>query len=162
MQRHRQVAAAPERPASETWDVIAKLVVDTLERSPKIEAKDVASVMQAAAPAGRMLIAGGHLDRCPMVVVAEPVHVSITTVSGTDATTLEENLEAVPGGATAVDWMIYLPTPDPLGKTVRSIAVACAHLSADDPPLESEPTKSSVSANLVDLDAFAKRVSSDD
>ena len=48
MQRHRQVAAAPQRRASETWDAISELVVATLDRSPHIVASDITAAMDAA------------------------------------------------------------------------------------------------------------------
>ena len=70
--------------------------------------------MAAAAPAGRMLIAGGHLDRHPLTLIAGLVHCEITTVSGTAALTAEENLNPVPGAAAAATFTIYLPSPEPL------------------------------------------------
>jgi hypothetical protein len=159
MQRHRQICAAPRRAASETWSAITTLVVGTLERSRAIAAADVSAVMEFAAPAGRMLIAGGHLDRHPLVVAAAPVDLSITTVSGTGALTEEENLAPVPGGTSATGWMIYLPAPDPLASVVRSMVVSSAHLSAGQPP-DGATAKSAVmtgTPGLVDLAALARR-----
>jgi hypothetical protein len=158
MQRHRQIAAAPERAASETWDVISGLIVTTLERSPDIAGSDVAEVMELAAPVGRMLIAGGHLDRHPLTLVASPVHLSITTVSGSAATVMEENLDPVPGGASAEEWMVHLPTPDPMGDLVRRTAAGSTHLSADVPPTSVvAESELAVSASAIDLDALARR-----
>ena len=129
MQRHRQVAAAPQRRASETWDAIGQLVTNTLDRSPHITSDDVASAMEHASTVGRALVAAGHLDKHAIVVVADPVYLNITTVSGSAATNLDEDLGPVPGGATASEWMIYLPTPDPVGDVVRSAVVGSSHLS---------------------------------
>jgi hypothetical protein len=157
MLRHRQIAAAPERQASATWDVITKLVCDTLERSPDIGRSDVEAAMAAAAPAGVMLIAAGHLDRHAVVIVAPPLHLSITTVSGTAASTVEENLGPVPGGASADDWVIHLPTPDPLGDVVRSVAKGSARLSTEPPPDDAAKSDSQVEGDLIDLEALAKR-----
>jgi len=159
MQRHRQICAAPRRAASETWSAITTLIVGTLERSPAIAATDVSAVMELAAPAGRMLIAGGHLDRHPLVVAAAPVDLSITTVSGTEALTEEENLAPVPGGASATAWMVYLPAPDPLVGVVRSMVVGSAHLSAGQPP-DGATAKTAVmtgTSGLVDLAALARQ-----
>jgi len=159
MQRHRQVAAAPERRASETWEAIGQLVVATLERSPDIAGSDVAAAMDAASSVGRMLVAGGHLDKHAVVVVANPVYLNITTVSGIAATNLDEDLGPVPGGTTASAWTIYLPSPDHLGDAVRSAITGSSHLSAEEPPAEST-TKSANSegANVLNLDALAQRL----
>lgn len=157
MQRYRQIGAAPRRSASETWSVITTLVVGTLERSPSITAADVAAAMECAAPAGRMLIAAGHLDRHAVLVTADPVDLAITTVSGMAALTLDENLAPVPGGATATSWMIYLPDPEPLTVAVRSAVVGSAHLLAGDPVAKATKTAMSFGDSLVDLEALARR-----
>lgn len=159
MQRHRQICAAPRRAASETWSAITTIVVGTLERSPAIAAADVTAEMDVAAMAGRMLIAGGHLDRYPLVVAAAPVDLAITTVSGTEALTAEENLAPVPGGASATCWMVYLPAPDPLADVIRSIIAGSAHLSAGQ-PAAGAAAKTAVTTGapgLIDLAALARR-----
>jgi len=159
MQRHRQICAAPRRAASETWSVITTLVVETLEHSPAIAAIDVTGVMEVAATAGRMLIAGGHLDRHPLVVAAAPVDLSIVTVSGTEALTTDENLAPVPGGASATGWMLYLPAPDPLADVVRSIVAGSAHLNIGQPPVGATAKTAAMTEapGLVDLAALARR-----
>lgn len=162
MQRHRQICAAPRRAASETRTAITTLVVGTLERSRAIAAADVADVavvMEVAAPAGRMLIAGGHLDRHPLVVVAAPVDLSITTVSGTEALSAEENLAPVPGGASATGWMVYLPAPDPLADVIPGIVAGSAHLSVGQPPsgLAAKASVMTERSGLVDFAALARR-----
>jgi len=158
MQRHRQVAAAPQRRASETWEAIGQLISATLERSPHITPSDVAAAMQHASTVGRALVAAGHLDKHAVVVVADPIYLKITTVSGMAATTLDEDLGPVAGGATATEWMIYLPTPDPVGESVRAAVSGLSHLSAEEPPGEST-SKSAASerASVLNLDALAQR-----
>jgi hypothetical protein len=156
MQRSRQIGAAPRRLAPDAWDVIAALIVDTLERSPEINAADVAAVLTIVAPVGIMLIAGGHLDRQPLVVVADPVHLSITTVSGSGASTLEENLSPVPGGASATGWTLHLPVPDHLREAAKPIVDADIHLSVDPAPTETRSAVTSAGPS-VDLDALARR-----
>ena len=157
MLRLRQVAAALERHVSATWDVIIALVADILDRSPHIAHVDVDAAMTVAAPVGMMLIAAGHLDRHPLVIVAPPLHLSVTTVSGTNASVVDENLAPVPGGASAQDWMIYLPTPEPLGDAVRQIAKASVHLSAEPPPETTDKAERIDADDVVDLDALARR-----
>lgn len=158
MQRHRQVAATPLRQASETWDAISQLIVDTLDRSPQIERDDVKAAVDAAATVGRALIAAGHLDKHALVLVAEPVYLNITTVSGTAALALDENLGPVPGGATASDWMIHLPTPDPVADVVTQAAIGNPHLSADKPPSGSAAgSAKAASDGALNLEALAQR-----
>jgi hypothetical protein len=157
MERHRQIAAAPVRRASQTWAVISQLVVQTLDRSPSISGADVTAAMAAAEPAGTMLIAGGHLDRHPLVVVADPFRLLITTVSGAAAPALDENLAVVPGGAAATSWTIHLPTPEPIGEAVRAVARRDSHLSADDPPAEGRTKDLKEGHGGVDLEALRRR-----
>lgn len=160
MRRHRDIAAAPSRSATATWQAITDLVADTLDRSPHIDRADVESVMATAAVVGRPLVAGGHLDQHPLTLVADPVHCTIRTVSGTGALSLEENLNPIPGGGQATGFMLHLPTPDPLEGVVRVTAERSPHLSADPPPdLAShlEAGDGDVLGGLVDLEALARR-----
>ncbi len=162
MKRHRDVAAAPHRGASATWQVITQLVADSLERSSTIARSDVEAAMAAAAPVGRHLVAGGHLDRQPLTLVAAPMYCTIGTVSGTAALSLDENLDPIPGVATATQFVVYLPTPGPLARMVKDAAAGSPHLSAAPPPDDVEDTRSATTksdggAGWLNLDALAKR-----
>lgn len=158
MQRHRQVAAAPQRRASETWEAVGRLISATLERSPHIAASDVSAALEHASTVGRALVAAGHLDKHAIVVVAEPIYLNITTVSGMAATTLDEDLGPVPGGATATDWTIYLPTPEPVAEAVCAAVSGASHLSAGEPPVESiSKSAASDPQSVLNLDALAQR-----
>jgi hypothetical protein len=156
MERNRQIAAAPKRPASDAWDVVAALIVDTLERSPVIDAANVAAVLEIVAPVGTMLIAGGHTDLDPLVVLADPVHLNITTVSGDGACTLEENLAPVPGGASATKWTVHLSVPEHLRDAAKPIIDAEPHLSLD-PPSVGRKSLASRAEPTVDIAAVARR-----
>ena len=75
MQRRRQVAASPERTTSETAATISELIRDSLARSDQIALSDVDDALAKARPAFLALVAGGHLDVNPLVLVAgEPLH----------------------------------------------------------------------------------------
>jgi hypothetical protein len=154
MQRRREVAAAPERSAGDAWEVVAMLLRDTLVRSPQVDDAEVDEALVEARPAGLALIAGGHLDRQPLVLVGAPVHLSVTTVSGDRALTLEENLD-VPGGASIEEWTLYLPTPEPLAALVGAVAATHPRLSSDEPPADSE--RAAQAASVLDRDALARR-----
>ena len=123
------------RSASATWQVITDLVADTIATSASLSRAEAEQAMSAAAPAGRMLIAGGHLDHHPLVLVVGLVHCEITTVSGTAALTAEENLTPIPGAAGADTFTIYLPSPKPLEKEVAAAVAGHAHLSDAVPSL---------------------------
>lgn len=160
MKRHRDVAAAPQRGAAATWEAITYLVADTLGRSASISRTDVETAMRAAAPVGRHLVAGGHLDRQPLMLIAEPVYCTISTVSGTAALSLEENLNPIPGGASAETFMIYLPAPVVLAQEVKNAAKTSPHLSADAPPEpagEATAARAGAGVGVIDLDALARR-----
>jgi hypothetical protein len=133
MQRLRRIAAAPRRSASETWTVITQLVSDTLNRAPDIDARDVRQALAAATPVGRALVAGGHLETRPLILRTESLELSLMTVSGTRALSLDENLSPVPGAATAKGWVLHLPQCDPLSLEIQKAASASEHLSANEP-----------------------------
>ena len=103
MQRHRDIAAAPRRPASATWQAITDLMADTLDRSPNITRREVENVLLTARIAGLPLVAGGHLDTHSITLIAGQVNCTIGTVSGTGALSLDENLGPIPGGARPPD-----------------------------------------------------------
>ena len=156
MLRYRTIAAAPVRSASVTWQVITGLVADTIATSAALSRSEAEQAMSVAAPAGRMLIAGGHLDRHPLTLVAGLVRCEITTVSGTAALTAEESLNPVPGAAAAETFTIYLPSPDPLGPVVSAAAAGHARLSDAAPPTESPAAAST--EPIIDLGALRKAV----
>ncbi len=143
MKRTRKIAAAPERSAGETWGVIADLITDTLTRSDAIDESDIGKALGAAGGIGRMLIGGGHLTKSPITLVADSVHLEITTISGNAAVGMSENLAAVPGAAAAEDWTLYLPSPDPLKDAVAAIAEAHPCLSVGEAPAPAVKTEAS-------------------
>lgn len=155
MRRAREVAASPVRSASATWTVIADLVTDTVAQS-SLSRDEAVQAMSAAEAVGRMLIAGGHLNKHPITLVAGKVHCEITTVSGTAALTLEENLNPVPGAAGADAFTIYLPSPAPLEELVQAAAKAHGRLSDGTPP--TEETKAASAGPLVDREALRRAV----
>jgi hypothetical protein len=133
--------------------VIADLVRATLGPSEAIGDDSVTTALEAAAGVGRLLVASGHLDAHPLVLVAPPVHLSISTVSGSQALGLELPV-AVPGGASASEWTLYLPTPDPLLNAVQTVADAHANLSAEEAPAEALVAP----AAGIDREALARRM----
>jgi hypothetical protein len=134
MQRHRRVAAAPKRTSFECWEIISALITSSVAKSKHLSDQELAASLDVAQGVCTALVAGGHLDDHPLTVVAQDLHLSLTTVSGDDATTLDENLNPVPGAAEAKTWMVYLPMPSPLESIVKEITAKDEHLSCADPP----------------------------
>jgi hypothetical protein len=151
--RRRDIAAAPARRADEAWSAVVGLIADTLDRSPDISGVEVKATLSVLSSVGPRLVAGRHLEQNPIVLVAEPVRLSIYTASGAAAVTLEENLAPVPGGASAAEWLVYVPTPDPLATEVETAIAGRAHLSTEQPART--VVKAAASGDLIDLDALA-------
>lgn len=156
MVRYRTIVASPLRSATATWQVITDLVVNTIAKSPSLSRDDAECAMSVAAPVGRMLIAGGYLDRYPVTLIVGTVHCEITTISGTAALNAEENLNAIPGAAAASTYTIHLPTPDPLHAAVAAAVSGHDRLSDAKPPLARTHTASA--SQLIDTDALRKEV----
>lgn len=157
MLRRRTIAASPVRSATATWQVITDLVADTVATSAACTRAEAEGAMRTAAPAGHMLIAGGHLDRYPIVLIAGAVHCEITTISGTKALRAEENLNVIPGATAATSFTVYLPAPDPLKQVVADAITGHACLSDEAPPAPDYKATASGGA-LVDVEALRKAV----
>ena len=135
MERTRAIAGAPIRSAGEAWQVIATLLTDTLERSPAVAAGSVAAALAPLKGLAPALIAGGHLEKKGLVLVDGDMHVTILVMTADAALAVEENLNPLPGGATATDdWKLYLPTVEPLKTSISAAVKNSKHLSAATPP----------------------------
>lgn len=156
MERTRLIAAAPVRSASEAWQVLTTLLSDTLERSSSIPNGSVAAVLANLNGLGPALIAGGHLESKGIVLVDEGLHLTIRVLTADAALDVEENLNPVPGGASATDgWTIYFPPAGPLDKALRSAVKSSPHLSTADPPASAPTQKSErTTKSLIDVDAL--------
>lgn len=163
MQRRRDLAASPVRSASEVWTTLSQLIIDTVTRSPHIPQSQVSTALTAAGPAGMMLTAAGHLERDAIVLIAGDLHLSVGTVSGDMAFSVEENLNPVPGAADARDWTLHLPTPEPIGASISALVSGVAHLSTEPPSTagSNERYSSASSASggslALNLQALAER-----
>lgn len=114
MQRRRTVAAGPVRTALQAWEAVVALFTVTLARAPAIDQDQVRQSLARLAGVGPMLVGPHHLEKRDLVLVAGPLELAVNIVSGTEALSLDENLNEVPGAATAVDWDLWLPEVDPL------------------------------------------------
>ena len=159
MERRRTIAASPVRSAVQAWQVVTTLIADTLERSPAVPEGSVAEELSALDGLGPALIAGGHLESKGLVLCDVGLHVTVTVLTADAALGVTENLNPVPGGASAgEDWMLYLPLPGPLDASVEAAAKRSAHLSVGEPPKSAPAAKKSEIA-AIDLDALRRESS---
>ena len=156
MERIRLIAAAPVRSASEAWQVLTSLLADTLERSSSVPSGSVAKTLAKLNGLGPALIAGGHLESKGVVLVDEGLHVTIRVLTADAALDVEENLNPIPGGASATDqWTLYFPPAGPLGDALNSVVKGCSHLSTAQPPTSAPTQKSERDKHsLIDVDAL--------
>lgn len=153
MQRRRDIAASPVRTAAETWTTIRDLVADTVGRSETIDRESVVAEVDSATPAAIALVAGGHTDRLDITLVAAELQLAVRTVSGTDAFRAlgDENLNAVPGAATAETWMLHLPRPEGLAELIDDVIAENSHLSTDQPSTSRDSDNHATAAAHIDL-----------
>ena len=157
MERHRIVAASPVRSAAEAWKVVTKLVADTLERSPSVPSGSVVIELSVLDGLGPALIAGGHLESKGLVLCDVGLHMTVTVVTADAALRVKENLNPVPGGASATDgWKVYLPLPGALDRSVEATAKRSSHLSVEPPP-KSAPMTKKREGSAIDLDALREK-----
>src|SRR5579862_2724372 len=143
MERTRFIAAAPVRSASEAWQVVTTLLADTLERSSLVPNGSVGKELASLKGLGPALIAGGHLESKGLVLVDTDVHLTIRVLTADAALNVEENLNPVPGGASATErWTLYLPSAGPLNSAVEAAVKNAMHLTTDAPPASAPAEKS--------------------
>jgi hypothetical protein len=155
MERTRLIAAAPLRSAFEAWQVVSRLLADTLEKSPSIPIGSVCQELAVLKGLGPALIAGGHLEAKGLVLVDQGLHLTIRVLTADAALDVEENLNPVPGGAGATEgWILHLPSAGPLDGVVASAVKKSVHLSTDAPPASAPTEKSDGARSLIDLTAL--------
>ena len=157
MERHRTIAASPVRSAAQAWRVVTTLVADTLERSPAVQTGSVGVELAALDGLGPALIAGGHLESKGLVLCDVGLHVTVTVVTADAALRVKENLNPIPGGASATEgWMLYVPLPGALDASVEAAAKRSLHLSVESPP-KSAPAGKKREGSAIDLDALREK-----
>ena len=162
MERHRTIAASPVRSATDAWQLVTGLIANTLERSPNVVAGSVAGELAALDGLGPALIAGGHLESKGLVLCDVGLHVTIQVVTADAALGVNENLNPVPGGASATDgWMLHIPLPGALDASVVAAAKRSSHLSVDKPPESAPAAKAEKreAGSAIDLEALGKETS---
>lgn len=144
MKRHRTVAASPVRSATEAWNVVAKLITDTLERSPELDIGNLArelALLDGVIPA---FIAAGHLEQNGLVLCDIGLHLTIYVATADSALEVDENLNPVPGGTNATNgWSLHIPKPGAADAHIVAVTRKSTHFSVDQPPA-SVPLKNNI------------------
>lgn len=160
MQRQRTIAAAPVRSACTAWQVVTKLLSDTLELSSAVPAGSVVRGLEPLNGLGPALIAGGHLDSRGLVLVDVGMHLTVFVKTADAALTVKENLNPIPGGADATDgWVLYVPRVGALDWSIEAATKRSRNLSAEQPPNSAPSAKAGNRArgSLIDLEAFREK-----
>jgi len=155
MERHRTIAGSPVRSSTETWDALTDLIVATLDASSNIDAASVRNECEGVAATLSTIIAADCLGDDRLTLVADPVHAHLHVATGVDAFDAErdERLDAIPGGATATRWRVYVDPPALLDRIVKDGLSTADHFVIGRAP---KPTESTAAARklTVDLDAL--------
>lgn len=155
MERRRTIAGSPVRSAEDSWAALTELIVATVAGSPGIDAGDVRTECETAAPGMTVAIAAGRLEEDRLTLVADPVyaHLYVATGAGAFDAQDDERLDAVVGGATATDWCLYVDPPDLATSSVKAGLAGSPHFVVGQAPAHSIQSDRSASA-AIDLAAF--------
>jgi hypothetical protein len=129
MVRTRKIAGRPVRSGAEAWDTIADLSAASLASGPNIDETEVRTELGSISGVMGSLVNGKHLDNAAVEVSAGELHLEIFTVSGDAAFKVRENLNPVPGAATASDWEVRVPAPELYQGIVVEAVSKLAHVS---------------------------------
>ena len=148
----------PGRPVNDTVSVTTKiidLVIETLDRSPSLDADEIRAELDAAATALGLLGVGGHLRRGELVLVTPGLRLRIDVPVGEDALAATEYADPPRGAAAAADWTLYLPVPDSLSAVVNAASRSCPHVSHEAAPADVATRQDRSAADTIDLSRLA-------
>lgn len=154
--RTRTIKGSPERTASAAWQELARMVHETLTAASGLDEQEVEAALEDVAGVGRILIAAGVLREQPVVLCALPLQLEMRVSMGNDALKGEEKLGKVPGAATAADWTLYLPDPEPYRSQVHVATGAHPRLAAGPVPPEPAASLSDRTGAQIDPDALRR------
>jgi len=137
---------------------IIDLVVETLDRSPDLDAEAIRTELGGAHATLALLASGGHLRRGELALVAPGLRLRIDVPVGEDALKATENTDPPRGASTADDWKMHVPVPASLAAIVRAAARSCPHLSLGPPPNDEPEARSESLAATIDLSRLTNAV----
>lgn len=158
MHRTRQIGGSPRRTAGEAWKAGKDLIIATLERSSAVGTGTVAPALAPLDGVATALIAAGHLDSRPLTLVDGELHVDLQFINGDAAFTVEENLAAVPGGASATaNWKLYVNPPAHMSTVVDGACAGASHLVSGKAPAAVESSSAGARQAAWEINADALR-----
>ena len=155
--RVRTIKGSPERSASATWAEIDRMVQATLEPAGAVDDTEVEWALGALAGVGPTLVAAGVLVSRPLVLRAMPLELEIRVSLGGAALKGDERLGKVSGAATAVEWGLYVPNPEPFADQVNEVVAAHDVLHAGQAPAERSTASATPPIARVGVDPEALR-----
>ena len=153
MKRERAITGTPVRSGFDSWAALVDVIVASLESSSNIRSGSVAPELARLDGLGPALAGGGYLESDPVVLVADPLHVSFKILTGAAAFAASDSEAVIPGsGTAAAAWCLYLPKIATFAAAVEEAVNDSAHLELGPAP---EPKDEAVkSAVALDLDAL--------
>lgn len=136
--------------------MLTALLAETLERSPAVAVGSVADALSPVAGVAASIAASATSAEPPFTLIAGSLDLDFHIVRGDDAFAVEENLEPVPGGASAPDdWVLYVRPPNHLTDAVQDAIVGLDHLRVGEPQ-RSQPIEASAAAVTIDESALLR------
>lgn len=153
MKRERFIAGTPVRSGFDSWVALVDVIVASLENSSNIPVGSVAPELARIDGLGPALAGGGYLDNDAIVLVADPLHVSFTIVTGGPAFEVEDSESVIPGSGTAdAAWQVYIPRVATFAADLEAAVKDSAHLKVGSAPKPRE--ESAKSAGALDLESM--------
>ena len=103
------------------------------------------------------MVASNLFDAHPLVLTAGDLDLTIIIKSNDDAFAVDENLDPVPGGASApASWKLYLPKRGSTTSAVEEAAQGSSHVFAGKPQRTALAASASSPGASVDMDALRR------
>jgi hypothetical protein len=135
---------------------VARLITNTLTVGAAVSELEIAAALAPLAGLAPALIAAGHLEKAPLVLVDAAMHLSISVATGAAALELEENLNPVPGGASSTStWMLHVPCPSTFASGLNAVISGNGRLTLAPAPVEAT-AQASAPGSLIDVRALDK------
>jgi hypothetical protein len=156
MERSRTVAGSPVRDAAATWAALTDLIAATLVVSEDLDGATIHNECEGVAATMSAIVAANCLQEDRLTLVAAPVYARLYVATGGNAFDAEadERLDAIPGGRTAVDWMVYVDPPPLLVDTAAAGLALAKHFVVGKAPKYIDDSDTKSAGFSVDLDAL--------
>lgn len=155
MKRYRTFNASPARTSSATVAIITDVIRASLAAASDVDDADVTDALAAAEQALLILVSSRTLKTTPLVLIAGSTELEIICRYDAAAVGGEENLNPVPGMASATSFTVHFPTTEPIGTTIEALTAGHPALTTDPPSLSPNPAAAVAKSGQVPLDLAA-------